>query len=79
MHRNTVHLVSGGDDALFLRPLLQPMLDRSFASGPYRGRMVAGHDRDDSSPPRGKRSPTVRWPRPRSVPPWPNAGRCPTG
>ena len=40
--RSTIHLVTARD-ALALRPLVQPVLDRGFRSGPF-GRRVAGID-----------------------------------
>src|SRR5207245_5502046 len=40
--RTTLHLVTAGD-CLWMRPLLQPMLERVHASTPF-GRNVAGMD-----------------------------------
>ncbi|MFE0626222.1 winged helix DNA-binding domain-containing protein [Streptomyces sp. NPDC058864] len=44
--RGTVHLVTA-DDALRLRPVLQPLLDRQIAQGPW-GAGVRGVDRDEA-------------------------------
>ncbi|MFI2302702.1 winged helix DNA-binding domain-containing protein [Actinacidiphila glaucinigra] len=44
--RGTVHLVTA-DDALRLRPVLQPLLDRQIARGPW-GLGVRGVDRDEA-------------------------------
>ncbi|SOD71411.1 winged helix DNA-binding protein [Jatrophihabitans sp. GAS493] len=47
MMRSTVHLMTS-PDALTLRPLLQPMLDRAFASSPFnRALVTAGVDREE--------------------------------
>ncbi|SDI80804.1 Winged helix DNA-binding domain-containing protein [Frankineae bacterium MT45] len=47
MMRSTVHLMTS-TDALDLRPLLQPMLDRSFGSSAFNRALVAGAvDRDE--------------------------------
>jgi hypothetical protein len=43
--RATIHLVSA-DDALVLRPLIQPVLERGFRGSPF-GRAVAGRDMTD--------------------------------
>jgi hypothetical protein len=43
--RATIHLVSA-DDCLRLRPLIQPVLDRGFATGSPFGRNLAGLDVD---------------------------------
>ncbi len=43
--RATIHLVSA-DDALALRPLIQPVLERGFRGSPF-GRAVAGRDMTD--------------------------------
>ncbi|MFI9102586.1 winged helix DNA-binding domain-containing protein [Streptomyces fildesensis] len=44
--RGTVHLVSAAD-ALLLRPVLQPMLDRVVGSATWGGAALAGVDRDE--------------------------------
>jgi hypothetical protein len=43
--RATIHLVSA-DDALAIRPLIQPVLERGFRGSPF-GRAVAGRDMTD--------------------------------